>query len=496
MPDAAGAAAGHRLRVQRFVDDTIARIASHGSVQDACQLAQWLGTWLWKNTTGIYRQDALETALLQRLGLSAPRPLCDVVTHKGAEIHVATEVYPFGGHTSLMRCLIHAADATPQVLLTRMPDTSAACRRLNLPASQIQSMPTGIEDVRAWVLRMAALLSEYQRVVMHIHPNDVLSALAIRVLRTQAPDVRILFVNHADHAFSVGIGAAHRVLEISHFGWALRHQRDITSTSTFMGIPIAQPSEQTPHITPTEPSGVQLLTGGSPYKFRPVQGMSLPTALRRLLLQQPYRVTAIGPRSRDWWWWPLRLRFPCRVQVVKLLPKEAYQQLLARCSIYVDSHPLLGGTAFPEALMNGCNVSGLRGLAWGYSPADELIVDNVDAFIAHCTALVKGDQAALAAQAKVRELCILHHAPDGVRARMDQAWQADALLAPPCTQAPAPRPERLEQRWSQSATSQVPSRKECPLSASNRRWLTQAHARMMGWHHRSTWSLLRHALRA
>ena len=25
--------------------------------------------------------------------------------------------------------------------------------------------------------------------------------------------------------------------------------------------------------------------------------------------------------------------------------------MLAHCSIYIDSHPLLGGTAFPEALM-------------------------------------------------------------------------------------------------------------------------------------------------
>lgn len=482
--------------MQRFVDDTIARIASHGSIQDACQLAQWLSTWLWKNATGIYRQDALEIALMQRLDLSEPSPLCAAATHRGPEIHVATAVYPFGGHTSLMRCLIHMADATPGVLLTRMQDTAAACQRLNLPASKVQAMPTGIEDVRDWVLRMAARLAEYQRVVLHIHPNDVLTALAIRVLRAQAPDIRILFVNHADHAFSVGIGAAHRVLEISRFGWALRHQRDSTATSTFMGIPIAQPAELTPCIVRPCPSRVQLLSGGSPYKFRPVQGMSLPAALKRLLLRQPYRVTVIGPHSRDWWWWPLRLRFPRRVQIVKLLPKEAYQQLLTRCSIYVDSHPLLGGTAFPEALMKGCNVSGLRGLAWGYSPADELIVDNVEAFIAHCAALVEGEEAALAAQATVRELCILHHAPRGVRARMDQAWQSDALLAPPITQAPIPRPERLEQHWSQSATSQVPSRKECPLSAPNRRWLTQAHARMMGWHHRSTWSLLRHALKA
>lgn len=496
MPDTAPPTHAPRLRVQRFVDDAIARIASHGSAQDACQLAQWLSTWLWKNATGIYRQDALEIALLQRLDLSAPPPLDTAAMHRRQEIHVATEVYPFGGHTSLMCWLIHTADASPEVLLTRMQDTSVACQRLNLPASQVQSMPPSEEDVRDWVLLLAARLAGYQRVVLHTHPNDVLTALAIRVLRTQAPGVRILFVNHADHAFSVGIGAAHRVLEISHFGWSLRSQRDSMATSTFMGIPIAQPSELTPHIAPTAPSRVQLLTGGSPYKFRPVQGMSLPAALGRLLRQHPYQVTVIGPRSRDWWWWPLRLRFPHRVQVVKLLPKEAYQQVLTRCSIYVDSHPLLGGTAFPEALMKGCNVSGLRGLAWGYSPSDELIVDNVDAFIAHCAALAQGNPDALAAQAKVRELCVQHHAPDRVRARMDQAWQSDALLAPPGTQAPTPRPEQLEKHWALSATSQVPSRKECPLSASNRRWLTHAHARMMGWHHRSTWSLMRHALRA
>lgn len=479
-------------QADRFVSDVIARIgAPHNDAETGQQLAHWLATWLWKNTTGIYRLDVLETTLMRKLALESPGHL-PISCADREEVHLATEVYAFGGHTALMRHLMQEAPTPPDVILTGMSDATAAGIRLNVPESRVSVLPPST-DLRAQVMDLAGRLSPYRRVVLHIHPNDLVSALAIRVLRMQAPSVHVQLVNHADHAFSVAIGSAHRILEISRYGWALRGKRGSLQTSSFIGIPITSTGARPPFPHPIK--AAQFLTGGSSYKFRPINGMSLPAAFARLLQRhRNHRVTAIGPKRGDWWWWPLLARYPGRVKISRLVPKETYQQLVGECTVYVDSHPLLGGTALPEALMRGGLVAGMRGLAWGYSPSDELISDSVDAFILQCEELANANPMHLATQRVVRDRCIQFHAPDAVRRRMESSASGH-LVVPPDTTAPMPDPTSMERSWSAANASHLPSRKECPLSKADRWWLLAAHAKLRGWRHRGTWTLLRHALK-
>ena len=45
---------------------------------------------------------------------------------------------------------------------------------------------------------------------------------------------------------------------------------------------------------------------------------------------------------------------------------------MGKADVYVDSFPITGGTAFPEALLNGKLVAALKNPFQGYSPVDEL----------------------------------------------------------------------------------------------------------------------------
>lgn len=457
----------------------------------AMALSEWLATFLWKNNTGIYRLDELETALLPH----CQRLLSDMVhaPPNDTELHVATEVYEFGGHTSLMRQLIHAGPDSACALLTSMRDPAVASARLGLPTERVQLLEPA-SDKWQRVRMLAQAMSRHKRVILHIHPNDLVAALAVRLLKQHAPHMRFLLVNHADHGFSVGIGAADRILEISRYGWSLRARRDSESRSTFLGIPIPSPESI---VRGDEPGReVSILSGGSAYKYKPAQGMSLPSTFGKLLRRHPdFRVTVIGPSKRDWWWWPLRFVQPFRFNLTPLMPKEAYMAQLRSCTIYVDSHPLLGGTAFPEALMRGCRIAGIRGLVWGYSPADELCSDSETAFLQHCTALARGEPTALNHQERVRVRCIADHAPAGVRARLAHALVSDELLPPPASFIPAPSAEGMEREWLHKGEVSLPSRRECPLQRDDRFWLARMFARRpRALLRRSTWTLFRLAV--
>ena len=81
--------------------------------------------------------------------------------------------------------------------------------------------------------------------MLHIHPNDVACAVAVRFAKRLHPAIEVCFINHADHVFSVGIGAADRVFEISTYGWGLRPMRGTEATSSFIGLPIKKPRLKT-----------------------------------------------------------------------------------------------------------------------------------------------------------------------------------------------------------------------------------------------------------
>lgn len=471
-----------------FLRAALDRIAGASSWSDALGLAQWIASLLALNNVGVYRLDELETLLTDRLPLRADGPSAVNPAATRPELHVATAVYPFGGHSSLMRHLIGQSPHGGDVLLTRAGDARDAALILDVPADRVLVCPVR-GDVAGHVRDLVGILSRYRRVVLHVHPNDVPVAVAVRLLKRRSPDSVVHFVNHADHLFSVAVGAADRVLEISRHGWKLRRQRGTLASSTFIGLPIAPPPSG--YAEPASHPDAVLLSGGAAYKFRPVAGMSLPDAFARLLAKRPrYRLVLVGPQARDWWWWSLRLRHPRRVRVLPPTPQDAWLERVRSSTIYVDSHPLPGGTAFPEALMQGGLVAGLRGCAWGYSPADELLSPDLDAFIAHCIALAEADRDALARQRATRRRCIEFHAPEAVRRRLDHALGPDLVEPPPDTgSAPGVHADSPF-----TAPWRVPTRKTCAVSGADRAWLAREHRHMRGWLDRATWSLYRQAV--
>jgi len=480
-------------RLQAFLGQALTRIELTPELEEAIAIGQWISTYLWKNNHGLYHWDALEERLTSKvhaaLGNDQSTSQRTEPTER-TELHVATEVYAFGGHSSLMRQLVqqgtpHAID----VLVTGTDAVANTASCLGIPPSRVLKVPradTALDRIRHTLNAMRA----YQQLVLHIHPNDLETALAVRLLKAELPDVRVHFVNHADHAYSVAIGAANRVLEISQYGWALRSQRDSLERSSFLGIPIQISADLEPkHPTDSD----KILTGGASFKFQPVGKRSLPSALATMLQREKISLDVIGPKKGDWWWWPLKARFPTRVKIHRMLPKEQYQKLLKNCSLYIDSYPLPGGTAFPEALMRGCKVSGMLGLVWGYSPADELLASTPEDFLAQCKALVLNDPEQQIRQDQARAKCIQYHAPQHVRRRLDEVMSTDRLIQPPPSPLPPPSTQSWAQSWMGKHAPAMPSSRESSVSPKNRRWLARQQLAMHGLRHRSAWRLLRHA---
>lgn len=411
--------------------------------------AEWLARFLSMNFCGTYRLDDLEVGLAERVSL--PTPALTGSTPTGTELHIASQLYSHGGHTRLLRSLLTEAQNGCDVLLTREAAQESSAQLLGLDPRRLLIAHGRTTFER--VADIARVVSNYQTVFLHIHPDDVTCAVALYLINCGNSRPVVHFVNHSDHTFSVGLATVSTVLEISTFGWALRYERNTADRSSFVGLPIRSAGRNV--ATPPVPS--RLLTAAEPYKYKPYGAASLPRVAESVLQRLPdAHLSVIGPRRFDYWWWPIRMRFPSRVRVQGRVSHPSYLDVLDGSGVFIDSYPITGGTAFTEALLHGCNVAGLLGESYGYGTADSLKDASESAFVERVCRLVAQDPSELSEQARIREAARTFHEPAAVRRRFEASSAAGSLLLPPPEFVSSVPFRSFEAAWSAESTIRVP----------------------------------------
>lgn len=469
--------------------------------EKAYALAQWLASFLLGNPCGIYFSDELEERLLPTQPQALHVLRSGIVSRAGI-LHLLSEPYQHGGHTRVARHLMEYAPGVHNVLLTRRVRAPDAHVWLGVDSSCVRYLP-GPSTCCDHVTELAVEIASYSEVILYLHPDDIVGGVAVRLARRLNPDLRVGFFNHADHAFSVGVGSADCVFEISTYGWQLRRARGIEDRATFVGIPIAV-SHASGDIELVNAGSPKVFLAGTAYKFRPVGDQTLLEALEMLLATSPdLTLDLAGSTGREPWWRKLRARFKSRIRFHGLISHDCYKTLLKSSALYIDSYPKTGGTAFPEALLSGAKVVGLFGGTWGFSLADTLRTSGVDAFVARCKAILRKDARVLRQLEQARQDCAVFHDPSAVWMRIAEGLREGVLHSPPRVLAEMPAPPILaENEWTAAGriTMRLPDR-----DSSHAKWvhrvLWRAHVEVFGlWHPGSlrwavTW-MVRYALRS
>ena len=445
--DSTAATSSKREKALQFVRSMLVAIQRETDIERAVLISEWLARFLFSNYFGVYRLDQLEEVLVSKV----PSQTIVISAQRKAELHIASELYAHGGHTRLLKALVAQGRNNPEVLLTRVADRKHILDILAIADSRLHIVDGS--SARQQVHQIASIAAGYEMVVLHIHPDDVICALALHSIKRSGHKIHIAMVNHSDHTFSVGIGLADVLLEVSTFGWALRASRDTEGKSSFIGIPI-----QTGPISEGDVRVPALLfSAGSAYKFKPNARASLPASMRVVLQQVPStRLLVVGPRRTDYWWWSLKLRFWNRVDISNRVPHEDHLRHLKNCDVYVDSFPITGGTAFTEALLHGCNVAGLVGPSFGYGAADSLRSRTAEALTNHIAGLIGGVDTIISRQQEVRAVAAHFHFPAAVRKRLDETRNSGILHQPPTEFAINVPYRSFETTWAQASKVMAP----------------------------------------
>jgi glycosyltransferase involved in cell wall biosynthesis len=211
-----------------------------------------------------------------------------------------------------------------------------------------------------------------ETVILHVNPNDVLALCAALMLR-RSTGARLVFFNHADHVFSLGMSAADRVIEYRPKGarYSIGH-RAVEPERIYL-VPLGSRPRSSPQVSRTElgvPENCTVsITIAAYYKLVPDEGWNFGRAIYELLSAEPRHYHLIVGHGSHGVVGHIMGHFKTapaevRARLVWLGRRTDVDALLKASDFLVESFPLTGGTLRTDAMRAGTPVVSIKNTRW------------------------------------------------------------------------------------------------------------------------------------
>lgn len=314
-----------------------------------CQIA---GEFAWLAHTGHMARPGLD-ATIEAIGLRH----CPRGTPTGPEgpervLHVLTEVASTGGHSRLAWRWIERD-------IARVPTVALTCQRAAIPSRLEDAVAVrggtieqpGGGDLIARARALAALADRHDLVVLHVHPSDVVSGLALADRRGRPP---VLLVNHADHCFWLGPGVADLVVNTRPAAARLATRRRGIAAGRTALLPVptdlserGRERARARALLGLDPGAVLMTVVAGAYKTRPIDGEGLLDVLVPAVEALPGVVVLAAGAQDSGDWERARLRTGGRIRALGLV--EDLSTLREAADVHLDSFPCSSQTSALEA---------------------------------------------------------------------------------------------------------------------------------------------------
>lgn len=440
--------------------DQVRQRVAKGDHEAALQAASDCAHRAWMQHSGVFAAPELES-LLAQVGHALPptdrRPPPEATPRR--VLTVLTSVHAVGGHSRIAWRWIGIDTRSQHTLVLTQQEGRPLPEQLQALAQAGRVRIVQL-DAPSWLGRAVALrdlVAQADQVVLLTHPHDVLPCTAVPAVRNAPP---VLAMDHASHVFWLGVGistlainTATMVLEHrrgiarAHIGWALlpmdfsrlEHPSGLDVRAAF-GIPAGAPL---------------LLSAGSPFKYRPIEGTDLAALLTPVLEQHPdAHLLVVGVAEAPYWQSFLQ-RFAGRVHLSGYLPEPDLAACYHACDVYVDSVPLSSPTTVLEAAALGKPIVRYAPADWrgtGFSlefdciPADFYLWSTPEAYAADIHRLLHDAELRHWRGSFGRAAVRLYYADDTFRHSIEALYAKAATLPRivPHAQATAARCERID----------------------------------------------------
>lgn len=355
------------LKFERDIKE-IKSLLANKKYEQVLRQAQDLAMFAWHHSMGLFASSELEQLIagvsghlpVLNNGVSAPRKQRRILT-------IMTNVSASGGHSRIAwRWIELDKNSHHTLVLTQqidpVPVQLQALSEEGRLTIVVLNSPTLLE--RASHLRQR--INDADRVVLLIHPHDVLANAALAGMKTPPP---VIFQDHAAHTFWLGATVSNIVLSMSA---ALLNSRRGIAKENIGWIPIPLDFQRLEKVAvrdiraecAIDKDAFVLMSCGSPYKYLPIEGVCLADLLAPVLENNPgAHLILVGPDLTAPWA-EFSARFPGRVHCIGHLFEESLVAAYTACDVYLDAVPFTSPTALFEAAAMGKPVVRFAPAAW------------------------------------------------------------------------------------------------------------------------------------
>lgn len=335
--------------------------------------------------TGYYASSKIEGIFLEA---AATLPNVECVQEKGTMLHVMTQAYTSGGHTRVVQRWMDLSkpDEKHDVVLLNQEKEEVP---IWIEETALKHKGSVIHIDESNILKRAVklrkLAANYERIILHIHMDD---PTAIIAFGDESFTVPVIFFNHADHMFWLGVSISDIVADLRFDNISYTHRN--VRKSYILGIPCSTSKliNVTDKTVIRQELGIPqddfvIISTGSAFKYTRLGRNSLPIQLIDIVNNETdVSCYVIGPdKSSDYWQKAFEATRGKIHPLGIIKNNELYLKYLLSADLYIGSYPYPSYTATLEAVQ--CNMPYLQLLVTRHQNFDLRISPTID--VSRCT---------------------------------------------------------------------------------------------------------------
>jgi hypothetical protein len=281
-------------------------------------------------------------------------------------LHVITTCYISGGHTRVVeRWINNCPDNEKHSIILLDQQDNDIPEKLIKAVQPKNGCFTSLTDSnyinKALTLRETA--QDYEYIILHTHMDDPVPILAFGRNDFTRP---VIFFNHADHCFWLGVSIADIVAELRSFGEELSQKRRQIKRNYCLNIPINMPDDiKTDKIEARKKLNFSvdkkiILSMGAADKYLPFGKYNFVKMVLKILNRNENTIfVVIGPDSTDKIWKNAVKNSNGRLIPVGIIPNTDVNTYINAADLYIESFPISSFTALLDVAVTGIPILSL-----------------------------------------------------------------------------------------------------------------------------------------
>lgn len=271
--------------------------------------------------------------------------------------HVISEGYDFGGHTPICVNLLKAQKKRGEDVQLFVTRSITKNTYDDLNTTGIPLLRSAAEGV-ALLRDVTQTLLNSKAVVLHIHPEDIISCIA--AMHAERTGIPCYFINHANIRFSYGPAQCTALMEITGSSWLASEKYRQPRALSFFGVPSSPLS-----ILPKDLDASQnledgyFISVGSDNKFQFNTNDLFLNFIEFLCGELNQKLVLVGPKEHPKFA-NLSDQARSNLSAFGVLEHEETLKHVAGSIAYIDSFPECGGTSVVNAMKIGLPLFGFR----------------------------------------------------------------------------------------------------------------------------------------